>query len=239
MKTLVLVVSFLAQQQRPPVHAVRWWEAALVAGTIGAASIADRGVDRWVQDQRSPGSDDAARVFRNGGQPEVVFGVPGVLVIAGLASRHPALTRRGERVLASVVLAGLATGAIKEGVGRVRPITTTDQYLFRPFTTNDAFPSGHATMAFALATSLSEEIHRPWATALLYAGATGTAWSRLNDHKHWLSDVMAGAAVGITAGKMMEGRWRVLGLGQPHFLLDPRNRLLVISLGAGRDRRRR
>lgn len=239
MKTLLLTLSLLAQQQRPPVHAVRWWEAAIVVGTIGAASIADRGVDGWMQDQRSPGSDDAARVFRHGGQPELVFGVPAALLIAGLASHHPRVTRRGERVLASVVLAGLTTGAIKEGVGRVRPISTTDQYLFRPFTQNDAFPSGHATMAFALATSLAEEIHRPWATALLYAGATGTAWSRLNDHKHWLSDVMAGAAVGITAGKLMEGRWRVLGLGQPHFLVNPRDRLLGVSFALGTDRRRR
>jgi len=64
-------------------------------------------------------------------------------------------------------------------------------------------------MAFALATSLAEEIHRPWATAVLYAGATGTAWSRLNDHKQWLSDVLAGATVGFTAAKIVEGRWRI------------------------------
>jgi len=232
---LVLATGIPAQQR--PAHAVRWWEAAIVVATVGVASIADRGVDGWVQDRRSPGSDDAARVFRNGGQPAVAFGIPGALLIAGVVSHRPALTRSGERVLASVVLAGLTTGAIKESVGRVRPIATTDQYLFRPFTHHDAFPSGHATIAFALATSLSAEIRRPWATALLYAGATGTAWSRLNDHRHWLSDVMAGAAVGITAGKMMEGRWRVLGLGQPHFLVDPHG--LRISFAVGTDRRRR
>lgn len=208
-------------QQRPS-HAVRWWEAAVVASAIGVASLADRRVDHWLQDERSPGSDRVARVFRNGGEPELVFGIPGALLIAGVVTHRPGLTRRGERVLASVLVAGATAGAIKEVAGRVRPIDTTDQYVFRPFTHADAFPSGHATMAFALATSLSEEIHRPWATALLYAGASGTAWSRLNDHRHWLSDVMAGAAVGITAGKMMEGRWRIFGLGQPRFLVDPR-----------------
>lgn len=204
------------------VHAVRWWEAALVAGAIGITSLADRRVDTWVQDRRSSGSDDLARAFRHGGQPELTVGIPAALFLTGVITRRPALERRGERVLASVLLAGLATGAIKVGVGRLRPTDATDQYVFRPFTSNDAFPSGHTTMAFALAASLSDEIHRPWATTLLYAGASGTAWSRLNDHKHWLSDVLAGAAVGITAGKMMEGRWRILGLGQPHFLMDPR-----------------
>ena len=77
-------------------------------------------------------------------------------------------------------------------------------------------------MAFALATSLAAEIHRPWATALLYAGATGTAWSRLNDHKHWLSDVLAGATVGITSAKLIEGRWRIFGLDPPEFLSGTR-----------------
>ena len=214
------VLATAIPAQRPPVHSVHWWEAALVAGTIGVASIADRGVDDWVQDRRSPSSNAVARVFRNGGEPEVVFGIPGALLIAGAVSGRPALERRGERVLGSVVVAGLTTGVIKEIAGRARPVDAADQYVFRPFSHNEAFPSGHATMAFALATSLAEEIHRPWATALLYAGATGTAWSRLNDHRHWFSDVLAGAAVGIAAGKVMEGRWRIFGLGQPHFLVN-------------------
>ena len=124
-------------------------------------------------------------------------------------------------MLASVVTAGLTTVTIKRIVGRFRPDGTSDQYVFRPFSDHDAFPSGHTTVAFALAASLAEEIHRPWATAVLYAGATGTAWSRLNDHEHWLSDVLGGAAVGITAAKAIKGRWRIFGLGPPRFLVDP------------------
>ena len=202
-------------------HNIRWWEAAMAVGAVGVVSVFDHGVDDWVQDHRSSSSDRVARTFRNGGQPEVVFGIPGGILAAGVISGRPGLRRSGGRVLASVVTAGLVTGALKEVAGRFRPDDTTDQYVFRPFSNHDALPSGHATMAFALATSLSAELHRPWATALLYAGATGTAWSRLNDHKHWLSDVLAGATVGITAANVMEGRWRVFGLGPPRFLVDP------------------
>ncbi len=189
---------------------------------IGVASVADRGVDGWIQDQRSSQSDAVARGFRNGGQPEVVFGVAGGIVVAGVISGRPSLRRSGVRVLSSVVVAGVTTAVFKRGMGRLRPSETTDPYVFKPFTQHDAFPSGHSTLAFALATSLGEEVHNRWVTAALYAGATGTAWSRLNDHRHWLSDVMAGAAVGITAAKVMEGRWRVFGLGPPLFLIDPR-----------------
>jgi acid phosphatase family membrane protein YuiD len=202
-------------------HSIRWWEAAITVGAIGAVSVFDRRVDDWVQDRRSSHSDDIARVFRTGGEPELVFGVAGGLLAAGVISGHKDLERSGGRVLASVVTAGLTTAALKVILGRVRPTDASDQYVFKPFSHYDAFPSGHATMAFALATSLAGEIHRPWATALLYAGASGTAWSRLNDHKHWLSDVLAGATVGITAAKVIEGRWRIFGFGPPRFRVDP------------------
>jgi membrane-associated phospholipid phosphatase len=204
-------------------HTIRWWHVALVAGGVGAASVFDRGMDAWVQDRRSPTSDRWARAFRNGGQPEVVFGIPGAMLAAGLISGRPGLKRAGGRVLASVLLAGVLTGGAKEVTGRVRPFETHDQYLFRPFSGKDAFPSGHATMAFALATSLGAEIHHRAVSALLYAAATGTAWSRLNDQRHWLSDVLAGAAVGLTSANLIEGRWRIFGLAPPRFLGSPRS----------------
>ncbi len=210
-----------AAAQRSPSHNIRWWKAAIAVGAIGAVSLADRRVDDWVQDRRSSRSDAIARAFRNGGQPEVVFGVPAALFTAGLISGHKNLERSGVRVLASVVLAGVITGGGKVVTGRLRPNESTTQYAFKPFSHHDAFPSGHATMAFALATALSSEIRRPWASALLYAGATGTAWSRLNDHQHWLSDVLAGATVGVTAANFIEGRWRIFGLGPPEFFVSP------------------
>ncbi|PYO93300.1 MAG: hypothetical protein DMD62_10300 [Gemmatimonadetes bacterium] len=221
---LLVATALPAQRTAAPpesVHAVRWWEAAVAAAAVGLVSVADLRVDHWVQEQRSSHSDDLSRVFKWGGSPEVAFGVPAAIFATGLVTKSPKLQRAGGRVLGSVVLAGVTTGALKFVVGRYRPDEASSQYIFRPFSNHDAFPSGHATLAFGLATSLSEEIHRPWATALLYAGATGTAWSRLNDHKHWLSDALAGAMIGVTSGKVMEGRWRVFGLGPPRFLVEP------------------
>ena len=141
---------------------------------------------------------------------------------AGLISGSKGLERSGARVLASVVLAGVITGGGKVVAGRLRPDESTTQYAFKPFSHHDSFPSGHATIAFALATSLADEIRRPWASAVLYAGATGTAWARLNDHRHWLSDVLAGATVGVTAANFVEGRWRFFGLGPPQVLVSSR-----------------
>ena len=219
---LVVLLTTAPAQRSPAPPSVRWWHVVIAAGTIGAVSALDRGVDTWVQDHRSSHSDALARGFRNGGQPVVVFGVPAVMLGAGLISGSKGLERSGARVLASVVLAGVITGGGKVVAGRLRPDESTTQYAFKPFSHHDSFPSGHATIAFALATSLADEIRRPWASAVLYVGATGTAWARLNDHRHWLSDVLAGATVGVTAANFVEGRWRFFGLGPPQVLVSSR-----------------
>jgi membrane-associated phospholipid phosphatase len=206
-------------------HVIRWWEAALAVGAVGTATLFDRGVDDWMQDRRSTRSNAVARAFRHGGQPEVFLTVGGGMVAAGLIGHDAELRRGGARVLVSVALSGLTTAALKEVFGRERPETTNDPYRFRPFSGDASFPSGHTTVAFALAASLSDEISRPWATAVLYAGATGTGWSRMNDHRHWFSDVVGGAVVGIAAAKVVEGRWRIFGLRTPAVIAGPRGGL--------------
>jgi len=209
------------QEASNSAHRIRWWEAALVIGAVGTATLLDRGTDDWMQDRRSAGSNAWARAFRHGGQPEVFMSVGGGLLAAGVVMRDANLRRRGGRVLTSVFSAQITTLALKEVLGRIRPAETRDPYAFRPFSHHEGFPSGHTTTAFALAAALAEEVDNGLVSVVLYAGAAGTAWSRMNDRRHWLSDVLGGAAVGITAAKVIEGRWRIFGLGPPRFLLDP------------------
>jgi membrane-associated phospholipid phosphatase len=198
----------LALAPGTPAHAqsqgIKWWQPVLVVGAIATVSLADGAVNDWVQERRTPHSDDLARVFRYGGEPEVTFGIGGGILVAGTIAGKPELQRSGGRVLLSIVAAGLTTVGIKAATGRYRPAETDNPYIFKPFSGHDSFPSGHATMAFALATSLSHEIKNGWVSAALYSFAAGTAWSRLNDERHWLSDVLAGATVGITTATIVD-----------------------------------
>ena len=182
---------------------IKWWQPVLVVGAIATASLADGAVNDWVQDHRTPQSDDLAHIFRYGGEPEVVLGIPGGILVAGTIAGRPEVQRSGGRVLLSIIAAGLTTSVLKVGTGRYRPAETDNPYIFKPFSGHDSFPSGHVTMAFALATSLSHEIKNGWVSAALYTFATGTAWSRLNDERHWFSDVLAGATVGITTATIV------------------------------------
>ncbi len=64
---------------------------------------------------------------------------------------------------------------------------------------NHSFPSGHTATAFMTATMLTKEYgHKsPWIGIGAYTAATATGLMRMANNKHWLSDVLTGAGIGI------------------------------------------
>jgi membrane-associated phospholipid phosphatase len=68
-----------------------------------------------------------------------------------------------------------------------------------------AFPSGHASAAFATASILERHIgyRGAWPTFVV---ASYVAMSRLHDNRHFLSDVVFGSALGIASGWTVVGR---------------------------------
>lgn len=66
----------------------------------------------------------------------------------------------------------------------------------RPNGSNLSFPSGHTSSAFASATSLAYS-YGPWVGIPAYGLATFVGATRIADDAHWLSDTVAGAALGI------------------------------------------
>ena len=70
----------------------------------------------------------------------------------------------------------------------------------RPSGTGFSFPSGHATSAFASATVLQRRFGWKVGTPA-YAVAAYVAASRVQNRKHYLSDVAFGAALGVIAGR--------------------------------------
>lgn len=202
-------------------HVIRWWHGAAAVGGLSALMLLDHPVQRYAQHNSGTGADNVARVVRHFGQPEVFGAVTVGLVAAGLIAHRPEVARAGGRLAASLVLAGAATQAGKYALGRPRPEQSLDADGYTPFSGQVAMPSGHSAVAFALAASLADDIHRPWATVGLYGMATAVAWSRVNDNRHWLTDVTAGALVGITSAKLASGRWRIFGLRPPSIIAAP------------------
>jgi membrane-associated phospholipid phosphatase len=74
-----------------------------------------------------------------------------------------------------------------------------------------SFPSGHASAAFATAMVLQQ--HYGWKLGVpFFAVATYTAASRIVDNKHWASDVMFGAFLGMAGGRTVTRHVRGLKL---------------------------
>lgn len=94
----------------------------------------------------------------------------------------------------SVALFGATDFGLKEITHQQRP----DGSSF------NSFPSGHTVSAFAAAEFLHQEYKNisPWYGIAGYTVAIATGALRMYNNKHWLSDVIAGAGIGILTTKL-------------------------------------
>jgi hypothetical protein len=191
--------------------------AAVGAGAVVATQ------DAWLTDEalesRTAGQQSLADGVRPFGDGSVVFSALAIGYGAARLTGHPATASKFMRVGLSVGVASLCTNALKEVVGRVRPADAPgDSDDLIPFSGHDSFPSGHTTVAFALASAIDAETETRWVPWVVYPAAALVGWSRVHDNRHWASDVFAGAVIGASvAGKtdrflQVRARSRSLGL---------------------------
>jgi undecaprenyl-diphosphatase len=98
--------------------------------------------------------------------------------------------------------AGLVAMVAKVIFGRPRPAVhlLDGFYWFKLGSSWASFPSGHAAHCFGMAVGASLVLPRLWPVSL--AGAFLVAWSRFALHRHYPSDLLAGATVGIVMGML-------------------------------------
>jgi len=178
--------------------------AILAAGGLGAAM--GHSSDRSVSNALA-GSQRLGTVFgvgeTAGGARMQLFGALGTYAV-GRISGHNKISTIGADLIQSQIVAQSMTAAIKMSVGRTRPDGT--EY---------SFPSGHASVSFATATVLQRNLG--WKVGIpAYGFATYVAASRIQDKRHFLSDVTFGAAIGIVAGRSV-----TLGKGDAKFAVAP------------------
>lgn len=89
----------------------------------------------------------------------------------------------------SVLLMGGVVNTLKQTTNVERPDGSNKH----------SFPSGHTATAFMTATMFTKEYgHKsPWVGVGAYSVATVTGLMRMANNKHWLSDVLTGAGIGI------------------------------------------
>ena len=200
---------------------VGWKEASIFAAGVVGLMILDEDIHDAVQDWRGSTGDVVLEPFRAFGNGWTMAVASGGTLLVGLATGDEELTQTGERLVATLALAAGLVHTTKFLLGRSRPSAGEGAWSYHPFTPGSSFYSGHSTMAFSMATALSEEIDNTVGTVVLYSAAVLAGYSRVNDNDHWFSDVVVGAVMGITTAKFVYGRWTVFGLRAPTFLAGP------------------
>lgn len=113
-------------------------------------------------------------------------------------TRDPLSAFRAEMMLRATLSATTLSTLLKVTVREPRPGSDDDL---------TSFPSGHSTTIFNFATVVAAMHGRYWGAGA-YALATFVAFSRMNDNRHRLHDVVAGATIGSMYGLAVYQRMR-------------------------------
>jgi len=218
----ILLGSDLKQEITAPFHTSHkgWIRVAEFSVIEGGLFFADEPVQRFAVDLRNRNAavvNVSKYVTRFGGAYETY-------VLASLGAYG--FLFKNEKIKTTTLLATQAyiTGGAMESLlklisGRQRPSFYDPNSLeaepkFRgPFNSgkdiygnriNSSFPSGHTTVAFAAATVFAMEYkNHPLIPILSYSAATLIGLSRITENVHWITDVVAGAALGYLTGRQV------------------------------------
>lgn len=147
--------------------------------------------------------------------PYTYAGVSIILWGVGAGTKHPKLALTGR--------------ALTEAIGFAMVMTAAGKFAFRrtrPDGGSLSFPSAHATAAFAASGVLT--VFYGWKGGLAsYPLAFLVSLSRLDEQKHWLSDVVMGATIGTVIGV---GTAKLLKKENPNLFIFPEVRRDEVSL---------
>lgn len=150
--------------------------------------------------------------------------VPGIVMLGLKTCGYDGRSEWGRMLVSDAFsaasMAVIVTG-MKHTVKRLRPDESA----------SNSFPSRHTATAFMTATMLHKEYEgrSPWFSIGGYALATLTGVSRVLNNRHWLTDVAAGAAIGISSvhlgyfitDKIFKEKYLNPAYEEPSFCYDP------------------
>jgi membrane-associated phospholipid phosphatase len=212
-----------------PIHwqKKQWIMAGGICAVTGTLLVFDRQINLFTQQNRNSLTDTVSKLFF---EPlgRGIYSFP----ILGAFGLHNALTgnERSGRVFylgtKSAAISALLVTVLKYTFERHRPYqdNPADPYqwdFYKGKLKYRSFPSGHTITAFSIATIIATEYNNTWYVPLIcYSLASLAGLSRMNDNKHWASDVFMGAALGFSVSKMIYYRnnWKIKLKAKPNSL---------------------
>jgi membrane-associated phospholipid phosphatase len=232
----VLLGNDFKQQFTYPFHAKKkdWGKVAAFAGITAGVALFDESGSKYFSGlaNRSKTVSKTSNFITSFGGLYEVYTI-GALTAYGFIFKNEKIKSTAFLATQSYLTAGALESVLKFLSKRQRPnyidpaTGTNDPTFHGPFykfpsqtsglSTNSSFPSGHTTAAFAAATVYAMEYrHHPWIPILSYTFATAVGISRMTENKHWPTDVLVGAALGILSGRQVVNNYhRYMKIKQP------------------------
>ncbi len=177
--------------------------AGLAGGAVLANTSADREVQKYYRDNfRSDTTDNISKLLRLPGEPLIALPI-----LAGVRLAMPLDSPGGlwaQRTLRAFFLGGPLAYVIQHAAGGGRPAEGPKTSRWRGPFHNDNSLSGHAftgALPFITAARMQDD---PYMKALLYGASTLTGLSRINDDKHYLSQVALGWYLAYMSATVVE-----------------------------------
>ena len=125
------------------------------------------------------------------------IGLPIGLFATGIIRKDKVMTVNSYELVASTIVGSVLTTTMKFSFDRTRPFVTYPNDITKYTKAGSkSFPSGHTSMAFATATSISLMYPKWYIIAPSFLWASSIGYSRMYLGVHYPSDVLAGALLG-------------------------------------------
>jgi membrane-associated phospholipid phosphatase len=188
-----------------------YWNAAVLTGT-GILIANDESVARQVNPAWHTTSTNIASACTYG-----TAAVAGGIFVSGLITQDEHAKRTGILSAEAAIDVALFYGGMKLIFNRDRPyMDNGDGKFFAGNFSSGSFPSGHAAMAWTLASVVAHEYPK-WPVELaMYGAATAVATTRVTGGQHFPSDVFFGSAMGYLVGRYVANKDKHAQHDPPH-----------------------
>lgn len=120
----------------------------------------------------------------------------------GLIKKDRQVKINAAELMLNIGLSTIITQVMKRSIGRTRPADKYPELIYpdNPNHDNQSFPSGHTSLAFATATTLTLEYKKWYVAVPAFAWAGSVGYSRMYLGKHYPTDIIGGIVVGMGSG---------------------------------------